>query len=162
MVIIYLDQPSSFGAEDKLAASPWIARDHFCWPRIVFQRDSLKCLIDCHLYNQVEQIEVSVLHPEPAEEPKNDLLAGGVGGYHDCLVRQVRSQTCGVHTTLLWSCLRGCVKTIFIIDILRVYILLFLPSLLVTLAGYLGADIRPSHKLEHWLEHNWLNWEPEN
>ena len=121
-MIIDLDQPSSFGAEDKLAASPWIAGDHFCWPRIVCQRDSLKCLTDGHLHGQVEQLGVTVLHPEPAEEPQNDLLAGCVGGYHHCLVRQVRAQTCCIHFYCVGSW-EG-VNTIFIIIILRVYFLL--------------------------------------
>ena len=89
-MIIDLDQPSGLGAEYELTAAPRVARDHFCWPRILFQCDSLKCLVDCHLHSQVEKLGVPVLHPEAAKEPQDDLLAGGVGGYHDRLVCQMR------------------------------------------------------------------------
>ena len=124
-MIIYLDQPSSLRAEDKLAASPWIARDHFCWPGIVFQRDSLKCLINCHLHTQVEKLWVPVSHPEPADEPQDDLLAGGVRGYHDRLVCKMRSQTCGIHSYGAGN--REGVKTIYITDIWIFYFPLVLP-----------------------------------
>ena len=125
MVIVDLDQPSSLGAEDELTASPRVTRDQFCWPRIILQRDGLKCLVDSHLHGQVEQLGVPVLHPEPAEEPQDDLLAGGVRGYHDCLVCQVRSQTCCIHLDGGKNCLYF--KPNFLIAIIRVYFPLVLP-----------------------------------
>ena len=100
LVVVYLDHPPGLGSQDELAAAPGVAGYELSRAAGVLQRDGLHGApaVDRHLHGEVVEVGVPVSHPEPGQQPRDDVPAGGVHTDHDRLVGQVRPETVGVHS----------------------------------------------------------------